>query len=508
MSRLSGGLIDRNQPLTFTFDGVQYQGFKGDTLASALLANGVVLMGRSFKYHRPRGPLTAGSEEPNAIVELGEGADQEPNTRATTIELFDGLVANSQNRWPSLKWDALSINDRFSSFFAAGFYYKTFMWPKKFWEKVYEPAIRKAAGLGSLSMQADPDTYDKGFLHTDLLIIGGGPAGLAAALTAGRAGKDVIIVDEDSLLGGRLNAEQFVVDGQAGSDWAAQAQSELEQLANVRVMTRSTVLGAFDHGVYSVVQRNTDHLGVRHSDKPRQTLWRVYSRNALLAAGATERPIAFENNDRPGILLASAMRAYANRWASAVGPRIVVFSNNDDGARTAADLMAKGVTVAAVIDTRADAPKVEGTRNLAGCQVVDSMGRLQVSAVEVRHPDGRTEWVLCDGVAVAGGWNPNVHLTCHQRGRPLWDATIKGFVPGDELPVGMRVIGSAAGHFGTQDAINQAVSVVTEVTGADRISVEASDNHVSVPDNTFYVDQGKGRAWSISKTMSRSKISS
>ncbi|MGB0958564.1 MAG: 2Fe-2S iron-sulfur cluster-binding protein, partial [Litorivicinus sp.] len=204
-NRISGGQIDRNQPLTFTFDGRRYTGFQGDTLASALLANGVRLMGRSFKYHRPRGPLTAGSEEPNAVVELREGAFKEPNTRATTVELFDGLVANSQNRWPSLAFDALGINDRFHSFLSAGFYYKTFMWPKKFWEKLYEPAIRRAAGLGRLSMDPDPDQYDKGFLYADTLIIGAGPAGLAAALVAGEAGQQVILLDEDSRFGGRLN---------------------------------------------------------------------------------------------------------------------------------------------------------------------------------------------------------------------------------------------------------------------------------------------------------------
>ena len=254
-NRIAGGQIDRSRTLRFTFDGIPYTGHPGDTLASALLANGVRLMGRSFKYHRPRGPISVGSEEPNALVELRSGARREPNTRATVAELFDGLEATSQNRWPSLRFDALAINDRLNSFFTAGFYYKTFMWPASFWEKVYEPIIRRAAGLGSMSRLDDPDEYDKGFLHCDLLVIGAGPAGLTAALTAGRAGARVILADEDFRMGGRLNAETLEVGGQAGADWAAGAVAELAALPNVRLMPRTTVIGAFDHVIYGAVER-------------------------------------------------------------------------------------------------------------------------------------------------------------------------------------------------------------------------------------------------------------
>ena len=274
-NRISGGQIDRSKTFRFTFDGHSYVGHPGDTLASALLANGVRLMGRSFKYHRPRGPLSAGSEEPNALVELRSGARQEPNTRATVVELFDGLQAKSQNAWPSLKFDALSINDRLNSFFTAGFYYKTFMWPAAFWEKVYEPIIRRAAGLGSLSLQDDPDEYDKGFLHCDVLIIGAGPAGLMAALTAGRAGARVILADEDFRMGGRLNAETLTIGNHAGADWAADTVRDLAQMPNVRLMPRTTVLGAMDHGIYSAVERVSDHLPTPAPGKPRQILWRI-----------------------------------------------------------------------------------------------------------------------------------------------------------------------------------------------------------------------------------------
>ncbi|MEI2652264.1 MAG: 2Fe-2S iron-sulfur cluster-binding protein [Microthrixaceae bacterium] len=276
--RIDGGQIDRTKTLRFTFDGVPYQGHPGDTLASALLANGVRLMGRSFKYHRPRGPISAGSEEPNALVELRSGGRQEPNTRATVAELFDGLEANSQNRWPSLRFDAMGINDKLSTFFAAGFYYKTFMWPKSFWEKLYEPIIRRAAGLGSVTRQEDPDDYDKGFLHCDLLVIGAGPTGLMAALTAGRAGKRVILADEDFRMGGRLNAETFAVGQAQGADWAAGVVAELASLPNVRLMTRTTVIGAFDHGIYGAVERVSDHLAIPAKGKPRQILWRIYSK--------------------------------------------------------------------------------------------------------------------------------------------------------------------------------------------------------------------------------------
>ena len=248
-NRINGGQIDRSKTWAFTFDGRSYTGHPGDTLASALLANGVRLMGRSFKYHRPRGVMAAGSEEPNALVELRSGARQEPNTRATVAELFDGLTANSQNRWPSLRFDALAINDRLNAFFAAGFYYKTFMWPASFWEKVYEPIIRRAAGLGSMSRQEDPDTYDKGFLHCDLLVIGAGPAGLMAALTAGRAGARVVLADEDFRMGGRLNAETYSIGDRTGADWAAAVLAELASLPHVRLLGRTTVIGAFDHGI-------------------------------------------------------------------------------------------------------------------------------------------------------------------------------------------------------------------------------------------------------------------
>ncbi|MFT4706639.1 MAG: heterotetrameric sarcosine oxidase alpha subunit [Ascidiaceihabitans sp.] len=496
INRLEGGQIDRNQPLNFKFDGKSYAGYEGDTLASALLANDVRLMGRSFKYHRPRGPLTAGSEEPNAIVELRSGNRQEPNTRATTAELYEGLIARSQNRWPSLAFDAMAINDRFSNFLTAGFYYKTFMWPAVFWEKVYEPIIRKAAGLGSLSLLEDPDEYDKGFRHTDLLIIGAGPSGLVAALTAGRAGSDVILADEDFAFGGRLNSETFAINDEASDLWVQTTIAELSAMPNVRMMTRTTVIGAFDHGIYGAVERVSDHVIMPAAGKPRQILWRIYAAKTILAAGATERPIAFENNDRPGIMLASAMRSYANRWAATPAQRIAIFTNNDDGHRTAADLHAKGVNIAAVIDSRIDAPRSHDYEVLQGAQVVDSKGRLGLKFVEVKMADGSERTIECGALGVSGGWNPNVHMTCHQRGRPTWNDDLAAFVPGGTLPPGMSVTGAANGDLSTHMALKTGAAAAKAALGLKGRSAKtpmAEDAPVS--QTPFWYVEGCSRAW-------------
>ncbi|MDP4796339.1 MAG: sarcosine oxidase subunit alpha family protein [Rhodospirillales bacterium] len=497
INRLPCGLVDQTTTLKFSFNGNIFEGHPGDTLASALLANGQRLVGRSFKYHRPRGIFTAGSEEPNALVELRTGASQEPNTRATVTELFDGLEARSQNHRGSLAFDMMAVTDLLSPFLGAGFYYKTFMWPKSFWEKVYEPAIRSAAGLGSLSGEEDPDVYDKGFLHCDLLIIGAGPAGLAAALNAGKAGLRVILADEDFRMGGRLNAETLSVDGMPGTDWAAKAAGELMNMSNVRMMTRTTVYGGYDHGIYGALERVTDHMP-SSGGKPRQILWRIYSKHAILAAGATERPIAFANNDRPGIMLAGAVRAYANRWGVTPGQHVTLFTNNDDGWRTASDLQARGINIAAIIDSRScDAPaQIAGAEIFMGTHVIDTSGRLGIKSIKLSN----RRIVATDCLAVSGGWNPNVHLTCHQRGKPEWRDDIAAFVPGAALPNAMHVAGAACGSLTLAGALTEGHRAADLI-----ISLSGKASHSETPPRAeaeaasisafWHVQSDTGRAW-------------
>ncbi len=459
-SRMSkGGQIDRSTPVDFSFDGRSYQGFAGDTLASALLANNVRLIGRSFKYHRPRGLIAAGSEEPNGIVELRSGARREPNTRATMIELYQGLEAESQNRWPSLDFDLLSINSFLSPFLTAGFYYKTFMWPAALWEKLYEPMIRRAAGLGKASGLDDPDHYEKSTLFCDVLVIGSGPAGLMAARAAARSGARVVLAEEDSALGGRLLGDQRTIDGMSSAEWAAKMAAELEAEPDVRILRRTAVFGVYDGGTYGALERVSDHLAEPHHHAPRQRLWRIVAKRAVLAAGAIERPLVFGNNDRPGIMLAGAVRTYLNRFGVASGSNAIVFVNNDDAASTVSELAAAGVSVSALVDPRpVMSPVVEslakktGIRVISGGSVERALGSKSVSGAEIRLQDGSLLTLPCDLIAMSGGWNPSVHLTTHLNGRPVWNSSIAAFVPG-AVPPGMAVAGSASGALSLADAI-------------------------------------------------------
>jgi len=471
--RLAGeGAIQRERTLAFTFDGRPLTGHPGDTLASALLAAGVRLVGRSFKYHRPRGILTAGSEEPNALVQLRSGARREPNTRATVVELFDGLEARSQNRWPSLALDLGAVNSLLSPLLVAGFYYKTFMWPAAFWEKVYEPAIRRAAGLGRASTEPDPDVYEKAHAFCDLLIVGAGPAGLAAALAAGRAGARVLLCDEDFLPGGRLNGERREIDGQDGAQWARQVGAELAGLPGVRVMTRTTVFGAYDGGTYGALERVADHLPRPTPHQPRQRLWKIVARRTLLAAGALERPIVFGGNDRPGVMLASAVRTYVNRFRVAPGRRTAVFTTCDDGWTTAFDLLDAGVQVPVVVEARQQVSSVilneasrRGLRIMLGSQVLDARGGRGIRSVDVRDERGRTVRVAADALAVSGGWNPNAALCTHLGGRPRWSEAIHAYVPAD-MPPGMIAVGASAGELSLAGALRTGTQAGREAAEA------------------------------------------
>ena len=457
MSRLAaGGLIDRDTRLAFTFDGRRTHGYAGDTLASALIANDVRLIGRSFKYHRPRGLLTAGAEEPNGLVALRTGARAEPNTRATTVSLFEGLEASSQNRWPSLAFDLMAVNQLAAPLLVAGFYYKTFMWPAKLWEKLYEPLIRRAAGLGALSGLPDPDVYDREHGFCDLLVIGAGPAGLMAALTAGRAGLRVILAEEDAMLGGRLLAERLAVDDAPGADWARAAGLELAALPNVRVLTRTSVFGAYD-GEYGAVERVADHLPTPAPGQPRQRLWKIVAGRCVLATGAIERPLVFGGNDRPGVMMAGAVSTYLNRYAAAPGRRAVVFTCTDSGWATVEDLLAAGVEVAAVVDSRPGAPQAGqpaaalGLPIHFGAVVTDALGA-PVKAVEIRTHKGETLRVACDLLAMSGGWNPAIGLGSNLGARPVWSEALQTFLL-DTTPPGLAPAGAAAGAFGLAAAL-------------------------------------------------------
>jgi sarcosine oxidase subunit alpha len=371
------------------------------------------------------------------------------------------------------------------------------MWPKAFWEKVYEPVIRAAAGLGRLSGEEDPDIYDKGFLHCDLLVIGAGAAGLAAALEAGRAGARVILADEDFRMGGRLNAETFQIGGKGGAQWSETALAELAAMDNVRLMPRTTVYGAYDHGIYGALERMTDHLP-ESGGKPRQVLWRIYSRRAILCAGATERPIAFGNNDRPGIMLAGAVRAYVNRWGVAPGKRVAVFTNNDDGWRTARDLSARGVEITAIIDSRNGTPPVapSGAALVMGERVIDTKGRHGIRSLTLSN--GLSIPANC--LAVSGGWNPNVHLTCHQRGHPAWRDDIATFVPGPDLAPGLVVAGAANGALSLAAALKQghaaAKAAVADLgSKPSRKAAPKAEDEPSEVSAFWHVRESRGRAW-------------
>ena len=497
--RVSGkGLINREKLVNFKFDGSDYKGFEGDTVASALLASGKKLFGRSFKYHRPRGVLTAGSEEPNALLTVGQGAFQDPNIRATTQEIFEGLITKSQNNWPNLHYDILSANDLFSDFLGVGFYYKTFMWPKSFWEKVYEPFIRRAAGLGALSGLHNSDTYEKAYTFCDLLIIGGGPSGLMAAKIAAEAGLDVIIVEQEPIFGGRLISETEEVDGMPGSVWAAKTVKNLEELNNVRLFSRTTVTGAYDQGTFAAVERVGHHLPKRGGDRPLECFWRIVAKHSILAAGAIERSIAFPNNDRPGIMSAGAVRTYLNRFGVSTGKSVALFCNNNTAHNTARDLLESGIDVAAIIDTREDSKTDLNVPFYNGAEVSNTSGRLGLKSIVVKKSNTETK-IEVDCLAVSGGWNPTVHLTCHMNARPVWDEKILSFVPKIGAIPNMAVIGAANGLMDTHmcfESAEKEVKLILKASGKTAKSkklpkVEIIKYEIAPK----WSVEGKGRAW-------------
>ena len=464
----AGRLVNKNKAVSFTFNGKNLRGFEGDTLASALLANDQMMVGRSFKYHRPRGVVASGAEEPNGLVNLGKDNTFEPNQRITTTELFDGLTATSQNHWPSLEFDVGVINTYLSRFMPAGFYYKMFIHPRPFWKHIYEPMIRQAAGLGKAPKDRDTDTYEHFNASFDVMVVGGGIAGLAAAHSAGQSGARVMLVEQTADWGGRAVVDMPSIDGKIAQDWVAETVQALENMTNVTIRLRTQGAGVYDHGYVLAYERLTDHAP--ENDGPRHRLWRIRAKQIVTATGAIERPLSFAGNDIPGVVLASAVRDYAVNFGVSVGDRTVVVTNNDDAYRTAITLKKVGLDISAIIDARTSAEgdlieeaKALGIRVEFGKGIAKVKGGKRVTGVALCNQAGEgavIEEISCDCVAMSGGWSPVVHLWSHCGGKLIWDADQTMFRPDPEKPpLGANgegfvvTAGVANGHLFTAEVI-------------------------------------------------------
>ena len=513
-----GRLLNKDVPLNFTFNGRKMQGYEGDTLASALMANNQMLMGRSFKYHRPRGVVSSGAEEPNALINMGEGTRFEPNQRATTTELFDGLVAESQNHWPSLEFDIGAINNKLARFLPAGFYYKMFIHPRPLWKHVYEPFIRRSAGLGKAPKMRDGDTYEHFYAFYDLVIIGGGIAGLMAAKAAASSGAQILIMEQSAHWGGRCVVEPDQINGKDPEYFIQDLVAELTARPNVTMRTRLMGAGVYDHGYLLGYERLRDHAPSEPG--PRHRLWRIRAAKILTATGAIERPLSFAGNDLPGVILASALRDYVENFGVSMGDRTVVLTNNDDAYRTAIALKAAGLDVPVILDARsagggalAAATKKLGIRVETGKAVAFVKGRGAVTGVAICDQAGQgtvLEEIACDCLAMSGGWSPVVHLWSHCGGKLIWDQALAMFrpdpekAPRDQKGEGfVLAAGAANGHFSLgavmQDALQQGAEAAG-VTAASQPLPEIDQTAEAAMEAVWMMPQGAGinlrsKAW-------------
>jgi len=461
-----GGLINRDKHISFKFNGKKYFGYEGDTLASALLANGIHLVGRSFKYHRPRGFIGAGVDEPNAKVQLYSGAKTEPNVVATEVELVEGLVAKSQNCFPSVSFDLGAINNFLSKFFPAGFYYKTFMWPKNFWYKIYEPIIRKAAGLGVAPLKPDPDRYEHKFEYCDVLVVGSGPSGLASALAAAKNGARVILAEDKPRFGGSLLTDDVTIGNKKGKDWADEIIEQLKTMPNVIVKNRSQVFGYYDHNMMVMFEKTKDHIESPSKYTPRQRLWYIRAKEVIASTGSIERPLVFGNNDRPGIMLASAAKEYLRVYGVLVGKKPIIFTNNDSAYDTAINFKKKGINPI-VIDIRenSESPVIKEAKNLKidirfSHAIANTKGHLRVNSATIGKLNNKKsnyenfENISCDCICISGNWTPTVHLASQSGNRLKFDENINAFIP-NQSRQNESTIGSAKGSFTLKESLEE-----------------------------------------------------
>ena len=497
------GFVDASKPVNFMFDGKDYQGLQGDTLASALLANGVHLMGRSFKYHRPRGVVGAGSEEPNALVAFDRGEGRvTPNVRATTLEIFEGLKAESQNRWPNLKSDIGAFNNIFSMFFPAGFYNKTFKWPASFWDKVYEPFIRNMAGLGPSPKSLDPDVYASVYGHCEVLIVGAGPAGVSAALAAAKKGGRVILVDEQAQFGGSLLSSPGVeIDGISAQDWLTKALQTLSKSGNVTLMTRTTAIGYYHDNFVALNERLTDHIPSVDVGRAREKLHRIRADKVILAQGGIERPLVFNGNDRPGVMLASAAQSFLGQYGVAVGKDVVVFTSHDSAYQSAFELADANIHIAAIVDVRGEisegvkqAAMERGIELMEGAVVSKTSGKLRLKSCEVFSPaTGKKQTISCDVLLMCGGWTPSLHLWSHSKGGIKWDAVLAAYVP-DQANENTVCVGACNGNFGVEAALNAGAKAGG---GRKKFTVSEADFGTGVVPDSLpnYINSAKQKAF-------------